>query len=167
MHSWLTKLGPLAPVVKGFLTNALAPVVKPVTIWVVLTLALSNNWALKQVDVNNTSSMSYWWRMLICHNLQRFTSADRYLVCKLKKAIYGLKQAPQAWYERLTSTLISFGFVRSKCDPSLLIYTKMATPYIYAHLCRWHDSHWLLHCSDSAHDFSLAWCLRTQESMGS
>lgn len=45
-------------------------------------------------------------------------------MCKLQKAIYGQKQAPRAWYERLTSTLLTFGFVRSKCDPSLLIYKK-------------------------------------------
>ena len=32
-----------------------------------------------------------------------------------------MKQAPQAWYERYTSTLTSFGFVHNKCDPSLLV----------------------------------------------
>lgn len=37
--------------------------------------------------------------------------------------MYGLKQPLRAWYDRLTSTLISFGFVQSKCDPSLLVLT--------------------------------------------
>jgi len=46
--------------------------------------------------------------------------------CKLQKSIYGLKQAPRAWYERLTSTLMSFGFVHSKCDPSLLVLNTTA-----------------------------------------
>jgi histone deacetylase 1/2 len=45
-------------------------------------------------------------------------------VCKLDKALYGLKQAPRAWYSRLSSQLISLGFVASKSDTSLFIYRK-------------------------------------------
>jgi hypothetical protein len=33
-------------------------------------------------------------------------------VYKLKKAMYGLKQAPHAWYERLTTYLLAKGFTR-------------------------------------------------------
>lgn len=51
-----------------------------------------------------------------------FISSDKTLVCKLQKTIYGLKQSPRAWYERITGTLLSFGFTQCKCDPSLLVY---------------------------------------------
>lgn len=57
---------------------------------------------------------------------QGFEQGDKRLVIKLNKVIYGLKQTPRAWYERLTQTLISFGFVSSNCDPSLLVYTHSA-----------------------------------------
>ncbi|RDY14666.1 hypothetical protein CR513_00249, partial [Mucuna pruriens] len=43
------------------------------------------------------------------------------MVCKLHKAIYGLKQDLQAWYERLNIILNQFGFVHSKCVPSLVV----------------------------------------------
>jgi hypothetical protein len=36
---------------------------------------------------------------------------------RLHKAIYGLKQAPLAWYNCLSSWLISVGFAISTCDP--------------------------------------------------
>lgn len=51
-------------------------------------------------------------------------SDSRHLVCKLRKALNGLKQAPHAWFERLSSYLITLGFVRSKADPSLVFRIK-------------------------------------------
>ena len=44
-------------------------------------------------------------------------------VCKLKMAMYGLKQDPRAWYGRIDSFLTSFGFTKSKVDPN--IYMKI------------------------------------------
>ena len=42
-------------------------------------------------------------------------------VCKLQKAIYGLKQAPKAWFSKLSSRLLQLGFCGSHSDTSLLI----------------------------------------------
>jgi hypothetical protein len=42
-------------------------------------------------------------------------------VCKLRCSLYGLKQAPHAWYERFTSILFQFDFLRSKYDASLFL----------------------------------------------
>jgi hypothetical protein len=40
-------------------------------------------------------------------------------VCKLKKAMYGLKQAPHAWYEKMDGCLMSLGFKKSVAYPNL------------------------------------------------
>ena len=45
-------------------------------------------------------------------------------VFKLKKALYGLKLAPRAWYERLSKFLISSGFNIGKIDTTLFINRK-------------------------------------------
>jgi hypothetical protein len=45
-------------------------------------------------------------------------------VCKLDKAIYGLKQVPRAWYSRLSKKLLQLGFHASKADTSLFFYNK-------------------------------------------
>jgi hypothetical protein len=40
-------------------------------------------------------------------------------VCRLKKARYGLKQTPRAWYEKMDGFLMSLGFNKSVADPNL------------------------------------------------
>jgi hypothetical protein len=58
-----------------------------------------------------------------------------HLVCKLDKAIYGFKQAPRAWYSRLSTQLISIGFKPPKSDTSLFIYGKgRVTIYMLIHV---------------------------------
>jgi hypothetical protein len=42
----------------------------------------------------------------------------------LKKALYSLKQAPQAWYERLTTYHLAQGFTRAHADRILFIGNK-------------------------------------------
>ena len=51
---------------------------------------------------------------------QGFEVEDRRThVCKLKKAMYGLKQDPRDWYGRIDSFMKSLGFTKSKVDPNL------------------------------------------------
>ena len=45
-------------------------------------------------------------------------------VCRLTKALCGLKQAPQAWFDTFNNFLIDFGFTCSKADLSLFTYHK-------------------------------------------
>ncbi|GKD19430.1 retrovirus-related pol polyprotein from transposon TNT 1-94 [Tanacetum coccineum] len=44
-----------------------------------------------------------------------------YHIYRLKKALYGHKQAPRAWYDKLSSFLIQHGFSKGIVDPTLFI----------------------------------------------
>ena len=46
------------------------------------------------------------------------------LVCKLKKSLYGLKQSPRCWNEKLCEHLKSLGFKESAADPCVFIRQK-------------------------------------------
>lgn len=43
-------------------------------------------------------------------------------MCKLHKVVYGLRQAPRAWYQELRQFLLHIGFLNSKSDSSLFIF---------------------------------------------
>jgi len=45
-------------------------------------------------------------------------------VFKLNKALCGLKQAPRAWYERLSNFLLENDFRRDKVDNTLFLKSK-------------------------------------------
>ena len=75
---------------------------------------MSNNW-MSQVPSFTVSYKS----MCICCNKLVLLICD---VCKLTKALYGIKQAPRAWFDTFSHFQIDFGFVCSKSDPSLFPY---------------------------------------------
>ena len=49
---------------------------------------------------------------------------SKQLVCKLKKSIYGLKQASRQWYQKFDQVISSFGFMENTVDQC--IYHKVS-----------------------------------------
>jgi hypothetical protein len=108
-----------------------SPVVKMTTICIILSIAVSNNWCLRQLDVQNAFLHGVLDEDVFMKQPPGYVSSDHPLhVCKLDKALYGLKQVPRAWYNRLSVKLLQLGFVVYKADTSLFVYIKF-DPIIY------------------------------------
>lgn len=89
----------------------------------VLSLAISRGWILRQLDVNNAFLQGTLIDDVYMAQPQGFVDSDRlHHVCKLRKAIYGLKQAPRAWYNELRQFLLASGFSNSVADTSLFVH---------------------------------------------
>lgn len=106
-------------------TETFSPVIKSTTIRLVLDIAVSRNWPIKQLDVNNAFLQGTLTEEVYTVQPPGFVDVDLPShVCRLHKALYGLKQAPRAWYQELSNFLIQSGFVNSLADTSLFILRK-------------------------------------------
>ncbi|KAK0573554.1 hypothetical protein LWI29_009785 [Acer saccharum] len=104
-------------------TDTFSPVVKTTTIRVLLCLAVTKGWPLRQLDVNNAFLQGHLTEDVFMAQPPGFVDpAFPSHVCRLQRAIYGLKQAPRAWYNELRQFLIQKGFVNSRSDTSLFIF---------------------------------------------
>ncbi|GJV00603.1 ribonuclease H-like domain-containing protein [Tanacetum coccineum] len=102
-----------------------SPVVKPATIRTILSLAVSRQWPIHQLDVNNAFLHGHLTETVYMHQPPGFTdSAYSDYVCLLQKSLYGLKQALRAWFQRFSSYIIQVGFYHSKTDSSLFVFYK-------------------------------------------
>jgi hypothetical protein len=101
------------------------PVVKAATIRIVLSIVVSRDWTLRQLDVQNVFLHGILEEEVYMRQPPGYENKMKPgYVCKLDKAIYGLKQAPRAWYSRLSEKLMKLGFQVSKADTSLFFYDK-------------------------------------------
>ena len=98
-------------------------VVKPSTVRLILSLAVSLNWPLRQLDVKNAFLHGTLKEEVYMAQPQGYIdSTNSHYVCKLHKSIYGLKQAPRAWFDSFSTQLLHLGFTASTADSSLFIY---------------------------------------------
>nr|GEW67851.1 hypothetical protein [Tanacetum cinerariifolium] len=80
------------------------------------------NMVIYQIDVKTTFYDGNLWEEVYVSQLDGFVDPDNpNHVYKLKKALHGLKQAPHAWYDMLSSFLISQDFSKGSVDPTLFI----------------------------------------------
>ena len=99
-----------------------SPMVKHTTICLILALAVSLDWSLEQLDVRNAFPQGNLDEEVFMQQPPRFKDSLRPShICRLNKALYGLRQAPCAWFHKLQAFLLSSGFHTSHSNTSLFI----------------------------------------------
>ena len=94
----------------GFDNYTFSPGVKASTIWVVLSLAIFNNWPLCQLDVKNVFLRGFLREKIYMEQLLVILVPNIPHMCRLRKELYGLKQAPRALFYCFSSFLIDVRF---------------------------------------------------------
>jgi len=105
-------------------SETFSPIIKQATVRLLFSIVVSCDWKIHQLDIHNAflngvlDEEVYMKQPPGCVD-----SALPSHVCRLHKSLFGLKQAPRAWYTRLNDFLLSIGFHASKVDTSLFIFS--------------------------------------------
>lgn len=99
-----------------------APVVKLSSLRVLFGLAAELDLEVDHVDITTAFLNGDLNETIFMEQPEGFVNnGDENKVCKLKKAIYGLKQAARCWNDKIHSFLVTQNFCRSKYDPCIYI----------------------------------------------
>lgn len=96
-----------------------APVVKMSTVRILLEISAAKGWELYQMDVHNAFLHGDLDEEVYMKLPPGFKSSSPNQVCKLRKSLYGLRQAPRCWFAKLSTALKNFGFKQNYSDYSL------------------------------------------------
>lgn len=97
-----------------------APVTRYSSIRSMLALSAQMGWKIHQMDVKTAFLNGQIEEEVYIEQPEGFETFDRELyVCRLKRALYILKQAPRAWYTRINNYFTGLGFTKSETDANL------------------------------------------------
>jgi hypothetical protein len=97
-----------------------APVAKMTSVRLLISVAAVHQWPLFQLDVKNAFLNGYLTEEVYMRPPPGFSHAPG-LVCRLRRALYGLKKSPRAWYARFHDVVLQIGFQPSTHESALFI----------------------------------------------
>ncbi|GJZ18018.1 retrovirus-related pol polyprotein from transposon TNT 1-94 [Tanacetum coccineum] len=103
--------------------ESFAPVARIEAICIFIANATNKNMTISQMDVKTAFLNRELKEEVYVSKPEGFVDQDNPShVYKLKKALYGVKQAPRAWYDMLLSFLISQHFSKGAVDPTIFTW---------------------------------------------
>ncbi|KAL0324732.1 UNVERIFIED_CONTAM: Retrovirus-related Pol polyprotein from transposon RE1 [Sesamum calycinum] len=101
--------------------ESFSPVAKSITVRLFLGIAAAKSWPLFQLDINNSFLHGHLDEEVYMDPPERYLAAKPGQVCRLRRSLYGLKQASRQWNLELTTKLLNYGFTQSAHDNCLFL----------------------------------------------
>jgi len=110
-----------------------APVLKYKSLRILLSLAAINDFEVKQMDVETAFLNAPIKEEVYMEQPEGYHDGNRNNVLRLKKTLYGTKQAPHEWNNTLNDVIVSLKFTRCVSDTCTYIrYSQSNKPIIIA-----------------------------------
>lgn len=93
------------------------------TMMCLLSVAVAKGWELHQIDMGNAFLHGELDEEVYMAVPQGYNAPKKGLVCRLRKSLYGLRQASHNWYAKLARALVEYGFTECHTDHSLFVYS--------------------------------------------
>ena len=101
-----------------------APVARMEGVRIMIAYASYKGFKVYQMDVKSTFLNGILEEEVYIEQIEGFANKNnKNMVCRMHKALYRLKQAPRAWYDRLHTYLVKIGFER--IDDNNNLYMKI------------------------------------------
>src|SRR5579871_329988 len=112
-------------------TETFAPVTKFPAIRLLLAIAAKEDFEVHQMDVQSAFLNRDLDEEIYMNQPEGFIEEGQEdLVCRLKKSLYGLKQASRTWYKKLYDCLVGFSFTQCNADYIIYYYQEGSTKVI-------------------------------------
>ena len=103
------------------LFRSVAPVARISSVRALLAIAVASKWDLFQMDVKN-AFLNGDFSEEIYMQPPLGLSVESNNVCRLRHALYSLKQAPQGWFAKFSSTIFRLGYTSNPYDSALFLH---------------------------------------------
>ena len=101
-----------------------APTVRVSAVRIILAIAALEDLELRSVDISHAFLNGHLEEEIYMEQPEGFEVGGPEYVCKLKKSLYGLKQAGRVWNKKLHATLEKMGFHRINSDNSVYVFMR-------------------------------------------
>ncbi|MBW0555084.1 hypothetical protein O181_094799 [Austropuccinia psidii MF-1] len=112
-------------------SKTFSPTVRVHSLRTLIAFSMANSLKFQQLDIRSAFLNANLEEEVYLGIPQGLNFDSKTHCLKLKKAIYGLKQAPLAWYNRLTTWLVDVGFAASLSDPCVFYHLTGSPTWLF------------------------------------
>jgi hypothetical protein len=105
-------------------TEVFAPTFRPASLRLIIALAAKEGYKMRSVDISSAFTYGELEEEIYMRQPEGYHVGRPGMVFRLRKSLYGLKQAARQWSKKLRGVLEGIGYSRLRSDNSIYIYSK-------------------------------------------
>jgi hypothetical protein len=105
-------------------TEVFAPTFRPASLRLIIALAAREGYKMRSVDISSAFTYGELEEEIYMRQPEGYHTGGPNMVFRLRKSLYGLKQAARQWSKKLRGVLEGIGYTRLRSNNSIYIYSN-------------------------------------------